>query len=89
MMLQRSAAHGAALQLTQQQLSGLDLALAPFTVIYQANGTDAVLLLDLDPCARLRLVRARMQRARGQGLVQEDDIAHSYTEYMEIKDYGR
>lgn len=63
------------LELTAYQLKVLDDALAPFTVIYQANETDGALLQGLDQCARVRLVRARMQRARRHGLRRDEDIA--------------
>ncbi|WP_242629045.1 DUF4123 domain-containing protein [Xanthomonas oryzae] len=63
------------LELTKAQLARLGDALAPFTIIYQANETNTSLLQHLDQCARVRLIRARMHRARRQGLRREDDIA--------------
>uniref|UniRef100_UPI000D562545 DUF4123 domain-containing protein n=1 Tax=Xanthomonas fragariae TaxID=48664 RepID=UPI000D562545 len=42
-----------ALALTQAQLARLDDALAPYTIIHQANETDETLLLGLSPCARV------------------------------------
>lgn len=63
------------LRLDRRQLAALDDALAPLTVIFQANETDTTLLAGLDKCGQVQLVRERMRRARQHGLRREDDIA--------------
>ena len=72
---ERASGHVPQLLLDQAQIDALGDALAPLTVIHQANETDTTLLAGLDKCEQVALIRGRMQRARGHGLNRDEDIA--------------
>jgi len=63
------------LRLDPLQIDALGEALVPLTIIFQTNETDSSLLAGLDKCEQVGLIRERMRRARGHGLVRAEDIA--------------
>lgn len=69
------SARSLVLRLNKSQLSALDDAVAPFTVIFQAEETDRTLLAGMSRCQQVQLIRERMHKARRQGLRREDDVA--------------